>query len=120
VPEIREQASRIIPEQIKHILDGDGNQFGGGHRYGTPVSPLKNIHTYFPKAWSDEKIIGAAQSIVADPNSKWGPFRLGVDGTLLKPDGSARQLNVTGVYDGLTIKVGVEPLGRGIVTAFPK
>ena len=45
--------SASVPERITHILDGDADGGGGGHRHGVG----KPGKTEFPANWDDEKVI---------------------------------------------------------------
>jgi len=56
--------------------------------------------------------------IATDPALDWVP-QTG-NGGLYTKAGDAARFSVTGVRDGVTIKVIVEPAGEGIITAFPK
>jgi hypothetical protein len=57
-------AIRVSPERVTHILDGDPNGGGGGHRHGFG-KPLK---TEFPASWTDEKIIDTALNVARQPD----------------------------------------------------
>jgi hypothetical protein len=116
--EVRIDASRLAPNRITHILDGD--ESGGGHRYGVE-RPEKFRHDTFPADWSDEKIVEAAQRVVGDPNSTWtNSAGRPVDGTLFNENDKPRRFLVDGRYDGQPIRVVVEPAGEGIISAYPK
>ena len=56
----------------KHILDGDGDFGGGGHRYGTG----KPGKSEFPQNWDDNRIIESIIDVAKDPKSSvtqsWG------------------------------------------------
>lgn len=81
-----------------HILDGDGDGRGGGHRWDSEI-PGK---TKFPQSWSDDKIIAMAEDVARHPdsppqlqddNGRWQcrGMRDGVEiVVVLDPDGSMR------------------------------
>jgi Bacterial EndoU nuclease len=52
----------LAPDRRTHILDGDDT--GGGHRYGTGT-PDK---TEFPAAWNDDRIIDAILTVARNPD----------------------------------------------------
>ncbi len=58
---------RLVPNQVRHILDGDAK--GGGHRAGTG-RPGKSE---FPRGWSDARILGAVYSVARHPTTVEGP-----------------------------------------------
>ncbi len=61
--------NRSIDQKARvHILDGDGLDGGGGHRFGTG----KSGKTEFPKNWNDNDILTAISDIARDANSRWG------------------------------------------------
>ncbi len=55
----------ISDRAITHILEGDNR--GGGHRYGVG----KPCKSEFPKDWNDAEIIRHVQSIAANDNIDW-------------------------------------------------
>lgn len=57
-------ALRVSPERRTHILDGDADSNGGGHRHGTG-RPGK---TEFPATWDDEKIIASVLDVARRPD----------------------------------------------------
>lgn len=57
-------ALRVSPERRTHILDGDADSNGGGHRHGTG-RPGK---TEFPATWDDEKIIASILDVARRPD----------------------------------------------------
>ncbi|MDX3004417.1 EndoU domain-containing protein [Kribbella solani] len=88
-----------------HILDG--------HRYGGEAG-----NTWFPKDWSDDKIINAVSDIATDPSLTWvqQTGRAGADFTRA---GAPVRYTVEGVRGGVKIRVVLEPGGEGIITGFP-
>lgn len=85
-----------------HILDGDHD--GGGHRHGTiPNEPARK--TWFPQSWSDDTILNAVNSVIADPIvARW--------------NNDHAFLNAYGEVNGVRIKVRISPDGR-VITAHP-
>jgi RHS repeat-associated protein len=100
-PSAGEKPSLVDPDRAEHILEGDKDGKGGGHRSGTG-RPGKSE---FPSDWSDEKILGEISDVATDPASKRRPGRGG------------REL-VSGTRDGVDIEVVIDP-DRGIVTGYP-
>jgi uncharacterized protein RhaS with RHS repeats len=99
-----EKPSLIDKEGEKHILDGDGDAKGGGHRNGTG----KPGKSEFPSDWSDEKVLGEISDVATDPEST----------VVTQPDG---RIISQGTRDGIDIKTVQEPALRGgrIVTGYP-
>ena len=58
----------VSPERRVHILDGDADGGGGGHRHGVG-NPGK---TEFPASWNDEKIINALLDVARQPDHSPG------------------------------------------------
>jgi hypothetical protein len=56
--------------------------------------------------------------IATDPTLQWVQ-QTGKAGSLFTKAGAPTRFYVTGVRDGVGIKVIVEPAGEGIITAFP-
>jgi filamentous hemagglutinin len=104
--EITQAACRTV-----HVLSGDAT--GGGHMW--PGLPGK---TPFPQGWSGDTIMQHASDIATDPSLPWVQ-QTGKAGSLFTKSGAPARFKVTGVRDGVTIKVVVEPAGEGIVTAHP-
>lgn len=107
-----QRANLASPERTKHILDGDGPG-KGGHRW--PGQPKK---TPFPRDWSDEKIMETISDIATDPRLKWVQ-RQGRPGATTYNNGAPMRYRVDGAREGISIRVGVEPGGEGIITGFP-
>ena len=59
-----EDSVRIPPDRAAHILDGDDEGTGGGHRAGTG-SPGK---TEFPSNWDDNKILSNVEDVARNPD----------------------------------------------------
>jgi hypothetical protein len=87
----------VSPDRRRHILDGDGNDVGGGHRWDSTV-PGK---TKFPQSWSDDKIIDVTRDVALHPDQppvrredgRWPctGTRAGVEIlVVLDPDGAVR------------------------------
>ncbi|MGL4297723.1 MAG: EndoU domain-containing protein [Candidatus Neomicrothrix subdominans] len=88
-----------------HILDG--------HRYGGEAG-----NTWFPKGWSDDKIMHSVSDIATDPSLTWVQ-QTGRAGAAFTRGGAPVRYTVEGVRDGVKIRVVLEPGGEGIVTGFP-
>ena len=88
-----------------HILDG--------HRYGGEAG-----NTWFPKGWSDDKIMHSVSDNATDPSLTWVQ-QTGRAGAALTRGGAPVRYTVEGVRDGVKIRVVLEPGGEGIITGFP-
>jgi hypothetical protein len=88
-----------------HILDG--------HRYGGEAG-----NTWFPKGWSDNKIMHSISDIATDPSLTWVQ-QTGRAGAAFTRGGAPVRYTVEGVRDGTKIRVVLEPGGEGIITGFP-
>lgn len=88
-----------------HILDG--------HRYGGEAG-----NTWFPKGWSDDKIMHSVSDIATDPSLNWVQ-QTGRAGAAFTRGGAPVRYTVEGVRDGVKIRVVLEPGGEGIITGFP-
>jgi Bacterial EndoU nuclease len=88
-----------------HILDG--------HRYGGEAG-----NTWFPKGWSDGKIMQSVSDIATDPSLTWVQ-QTGRAGAAYTRGGAPVRYTVEGVRDGVKIRVVLEPGGEGIITGFP-
>ena len=55
---------RVSPERRVHILDGDADGDGGGHRHGVG----KPGKTEFPANWDDEKVIATVLDVARKPD----------------------------------------------------
>ncbi len=55
---------RVSPERTTHILDGDADGGGGGHRHGVG----KPGKTEFPANWDDEKVIATVLDVARKPD----------------------------------------------------
>lgn len=99
------------PQRRTHILDGDAT--GGGHRW--PGLPGK---TPFPKGWSDDRIMHEISDIATDPSlvTNW-QHPSHASGFTRR--GRPARGTIFGERGGQCIKVVVEPMGEGIITAHP-
>jgi len=88
------------PQRRQHILYGD--ETGGFHLHpgGAGKSP-------FPDTWGPKKVMNAVSDIATDPNIPW------------KPNKYPGRVEATGIRDGISITVIIEPDGDGIITAWP-
>lgn len=99
------------PQRTQHILLGDST--GGGHLW--PGGPGK---TPFPRSWSGQKIMHYVSDIATDPTLTW--TRPGQTGSLFTRAGDPARFVVFGEREGIRIKVVLEPMGEGIITAYPE
>lgn len=87
----------VTPGRRVHILDGDGDGVGGGHRWDSDI-PGKSR---FPRSWSDDKIIDMVQDVAERPdvlpvrqdNDRWqcrGTRDQILMLVIVNPDGSVR------------------------------
>lgn len=91
----------LTPERRRHILDGDLEGPGGGHRPGTG-RPGK---TEFPAHWTDDEIITRVmQTARAPQRGFWNTDH--------------KKFNVFAEYDGVTVLVSVNRKGK-VMTAYP-
>ncbi len=88
-----------------HILDG--------HMYGG-----ERGNTWFPKGWSEDKIMHSISDIATDPALTWVQ-QTGRAGAAFTRGGAPVRYTVEGVRDGVKIRVVLEPGGEGIITGFP-
>ncbi|WP_181134379.1 DUF6531 domain-containing protein [Rathayibacter tritici] len=117
VPE--EYINLASPSRTRHILEGDGTSTGkaGGHRWTD--SPDRDPNkTRFPAEWSDAKIMHEVSDVATDPSLRWKQNK-GPLGSDYAKNGEPSRILVEGLRDGVTIRVIVEPIGEGIITAFP-
>ena len=98
----------VTAERARHILDGDPDSGGGGHRYGTG-RPGK---TEFPQAWPDDVIISAVEDIGRTPDHvEWQPNgRWRVTG-----DHEGVRVNGVVLADGRMWTAWPEPGGKGVI-----
>ena len=92
---------QIRPGRAVHILDGDGDGRGGGHRWDSPV-PGK---TLFPRDWSDDTVLERVRDVARRPD--FAPRRQDNDRWVCE-----------GVREGVCIQVVVDPDGA-VRTALP-
>lgn len=84
----------------------------------------------FPESWTDADIFAAAQTVAADPSSRWSrgddDFS-GEPGTMFNPWhrlpdlewAAPARFRVDGRHEGVPLRVIVEPYGEGIISAYP-
>lgn len=121
-PEIRQHATYLSPYRMDHIAELHADR----------ASKRELGKTLFPASWSDDKIFEAARAVVIDPDSIWSreadPLKGGKPDTLFNPYHDRddieweipARLRVDGVYDGVKIRVIVEPYGEGIISAYTR
>ncbi len=109
VPEAAKSADEFVDlasaSRRSHILDG--------HRYGGEAG-----NTWFPKGWSDDKIMHSISDIATDPSLTWVQ-QTGRAGAAFTRGGAPVRYTVEGVSDGVKMRVVLEPGGEGIITGFP-
>jgi Bacterial EndoU nuclease/Pretoxin HINT domain len=101
----------LHPDDIKHILFGDGPG-SGGHLW--PGQPGK---TPFPQNWSGDQILHNVSDIITDPTTKWFA-QTGKGGTLTSSGNPARWI-AWEVRDGVQVRVVYEPATSRVPTSFP-
>lgn len=92
----------LTPERRRHILGGDPDGRGGGHRPGTG-RPGK---TEFPAHWSDDEIISRVMQTARAPQRGFIHPRY-------------QTFNVLREFDGVTVLVSVNRSGD-VITAYPR
>ncbi|MFB6656480.1 EndoU domain-containing protein [Streptomyces microflavus] len=118
--EQRQAGSYLSPFRMDHIAELHSNR-ATVRRLGKSV---------FPEDWPDEKIFVAAQTVAADPSSRWSRGEddfSGEPGTLFNPWhrlpdvewAIPARFRVDGHHEGLALRVIVEPHGEGIISAYP-
>ncbi|SSX81773.1 filamentous hemagglutinin outer membrane protein [[Actinobacillus] rossii] len=106
--------SLVSSQRAEHILYGD--KTGGGHKFS--FTNILNGKSKFPIHWSEKKILDVISNIATDPNLEWVQ-QTGTKGSLYTKKGVPSRFKVEGVVDGVRIRVIVEPMGDGVITAFP-
>jgi hypothetical protein len=118
--EIREGATYLSPYRMDHIAELHSNR----------ASKRDAEKSLFPANWSDDKIFEAAREVVIDPDSTWSrdsnELKGGQPGTLFNPYHDREdieweipaRLRVDGYFDGVKLRVIVEPQGEGIISAY--
>ena len=96
-------ALRVSPERRAHILDGDAEGGGGGHRHGVG----KPGKTEFPASWDDEKVIATVLDVARKPDKP--PTRQDWNDTWL----------CTGTRDNVEVSAVIERNGD-ILTGWPE
>ena len=104
-------------QRTQHILYGDGPN-SGGHLW-----PGQAGKTPFPQDWDANKVMSTVSDIATDPNLLWKP-QSGSGGLYTKAGNPARFIVTDSngnlpVVDGVPVRVVIEPVGEGIITAFP-
>ena len=94
---------RLAQDRAGHILDGDPDGPGGGHRHGTG-RPGK---TEFPASWDDQKVLDTALDVAGQP-----------DRPPVHQERNGRWL-CAGTRDGVEVSVIVLPSGE-VWTAWPE
>ena len=102
----------VSGDRTIHILYGDGPT-SGGHMW-PGITPNK---TPFPENWSAPKIMDAVSDIASDPTLQW--IREDSKTSLYYKSGAPAQGWITGIRDAVAIKVLSEPMGEGVITAYP-
>ncbi|MFB6718697.1 EndoU domain-containing protein [Kribbella sp. NPDC056345] len=118
-PEIRERGSYLSPYRMDHIAELHSDR----------AAARELGKTLFPADWSDDKMFEAAQSVASDPSSRWtrgdDDFS-GEPDTLFNPwhkmsdveFAIPARFRVDGTFDGVKLRVIVEPYGEGIISAY--
>jgi hypothetical protein len=106
-----ESTNLASPKRTIHILVGE-NSSSGGHMY--PGNPGK---TLFPTEWSADKIMHAVAEVATNPQNTWKP-QTG-NGGFFTNKGIPAKFIVIGEFEGIEIKVIIQPMGEGIITAHP-
>ncbi|MFJ3528101.1 polymorphic toxin-type HINT domain-containing protein [Streptomyces sp. NPDC090132] len=101
----------IDGEAQYHIISG--NKTGGGHKW--PGQPGKSV---FPANWSTDEILDGVAEVAANPNSKWDWVK-GPQGSTHTRRGAPSRVAITGVYDGVDVKVIYEPASDRIISGYP-
>ncbi|QWL31149.1 DUF6531 domain-containing protein [Rathayibacter toxicus] len=106
----------ITEERLQHIYHGELTNKGtwnGGHFW--PGKPGK---TPFPSNWNEEKIKKNILDIANDPTLEWKSQDPTEPGNFTQ-DGAPNRFTAIGERDGVAVKVVIEPMGDGIITAYP-
>lgn len=80
-----------------------------------PGMPGKSV---FPQSLSGGKIMNAVSDVATDPLLQWTQIT-GKAGTEFTKSGLPVRFAVTGLRDGVNIKVILEPGGEGIISGYP-
>lgn len=96
-------ATLLDSKASKHILQGDGPNLGGGHKFGVG----KSGKTEFPAGWSDAEIEHVISDIATDPNLK-----------MSTPDARG-YVRIDGSRDGIDVSVIYDTRNDRIVTGYP-
>ena len=117
--ETRKAASYLSPYRMDHIAE----------LHSARAATRGDVKSLFPASWSDDKIFEAAQAVVCDSTSRWtrgDDDWSGEPGSMFNPwhpmDDIEYEIparfRVDGTYENVKIRVAVEPLGEGIITAY--
>ncbi|MEO5928197.1 MAG: hypothetical protein ABIP96_06065 [Patescibacteria group bacterium] len=115
----RNAASYLSPYRMDHIAELHSGRAG----------VRGNSKTLFPADWSDDKIFEAVQAVIGDSSSRW---TRGEDDWSGEPDSMFNpwhpiedveweipaRFRVDGYFDDVKLRVVVEPLGEGIISAY--
>ncbi|QOD11223.1 EndoU domain-containing protein [Rathayibacter toxicus] len=106
----------ITEERLQHIYHGhlrNDGKWSGGHLW--PGKPGK---TPFPSNWTEERIKKNILDIANDRTLEWEPQDSNIFG-MFKENGQPARFIIDSERDGVLIRVVIEPMGDGIVTAYP-
>ncbi|WP_146256471.1 EndoU domain-containing protein [Rathayibacter toxicus] len=106
----------ITAERLQHIYHGNlrnDGKWSGGHLW--PGKPGK---TPFPSNWSEEKIKKNILDLANDPTLEWKPKNENDVGNFTK-DGLPNRFIIEAEREGVPIRVVIETMGDGIITAHP-
>ncbi|WP_081902667.1 EndoU domain-containing protein [Lentzea aerocolonigenes] len=117
--ETRHAASYISPYRMDHIAE----------LHSSRAVVRGNTKSLFPAEWTDDKIFEAVQAVIGDAASRWtrgDDDWSGEPGSMFNPwhpmddiefEIPAR-FRVDGYFEDVKLRVVVEPLGEGVITAY--
>ncbi len=82
------------------------------------MPPGEPGNSLFPGDWSAAKIMNGVSEVATDPANEWIQ-QTGQAGAEFTRAGDPVRFAANGIYDGLKMRVIVEPGGEGIITGFP-
>jgi hypothetical protein len=82
------------------------------------MSPGEPGNSLFPGDWSAAKIMNGVSEVAIDPANEWIQ-QTAQAGAEFTRAGDPVRFAVNGIYDGLKMRVIVEPGGEGIITGRP-